>query len=91
VSLTLAELHSNSVPILILIRVHGVVNRPGKMNEVKDVEMGGNGNSSNEGEENAATYLPGQPLKEDEELVCDESAYVMLHEVQTGKNYTPRG
>jgi ribosome assembly protein RRB1 len=61
------------------------------MNEVKDMEMGENGNSNNEGEENAATYLPGQPLKEDEELVCDESVYMMLHEVHTGKNFAPRG
>jgi hypothetical protein len=61
------------------------------MNEDEDVEMGGNRNSSNEGEENTATYLPGQPLKEDEELVCDESVYAMLHEVHTGKHYTPRG
>ncbi|XP_026480379.1 glutamate-rich WD repeat-containing protein 1 isoform X2 [Ctenocephalides felis] len=29
-------------------------------------------------------YLPGQPLKEGEELVCDESAYIMLHQAQTG-------
>ncbi|KAL4715856.1 hypothetical protein ACJJTC_014588 [Scirpophaga incertulas] len=29
-------------------------------------------------------YLPGQPMKEDEQLVCDQSAYVMLHQAQTG-------
>lgn len=29
-------------------------------------------------------YLPGKPLNEDEELVCDESAYVMLHQASTG-------
>jgi hypothetical protein len=61
------------------------------MDEVEELEMGGNGNSNNEGEEKAATYLPGQPLKEDEELVFDESVYVMLHEVHTGKNATSRG
>ncbi|XP_022919811.2 glutamate-rich WD repeat-containing protein 1 [Onthophagus taurus] len=29
-------------------------------------------------------YLPGKPLEEGEELVCDESAYIMLHQAQTG-------
>lgn len=29
-------------------------------------------------------YLPGKPLAEGEELVCDESAYVMLHQAHTG-------
>lgn len=29
-------------------------------------------------------YLPGKPLSEGEELVCDQSAYVMLHQAQTG-------
>ncbi|PNF41437.1 hypothetical protein B7P43_G13794 [Cryptotermes secundus] len=52
--------------------------------EEAHVEMGRNGNSNNQGEAKAATYLPGQPLKEDEELVYDESVYVMLHEVHTG-------
>lgn len=33
-------------------------------------------------------YLPGKPLREGEELVCDESAYVLLREIQTGiSNY----
>jgi hypothetical protein len=62
----------------------------GNMDAVAEFEMGGNGNSSDEGEEKVATYLPGQPLKEDEELVCDESVYVMLHEVHTGKNAISR-
>ncbi|KAK2714194.1 hypothetical protein QYM36_008677 [Artemia franciscana] len=30
------------------------------------------------------TYLPGQPIEEGEELVCDESAYIMLHTAETG-------
>ncbi|XP_059054057.1 glutamate-rich WD repeat-containing protein 1 [Achroia grisella] len=30
------------------------------------------------------TYLPGDPLKDGEQLVCDQSAYVMLHQAQTG-------
>lgn len=39
-------------------------------------------NSDND--EGPKAYLPGQPLKEDEQLVCDQSAYVMLHQAQTG-------
>jgi ribosome assembly protein RRB1 len=29
-------------------------------------------------------YLPNKPLDEGEELICDQSAYVMLHQAQTG-------
>lgn len=29
-------------------------------------------------------YLPGQPLHDGEELVCDQSAYIMLHQAQSG-------
>lgn len=32
-------------------------------------------------EEEKEVYLPGKPLEKDEELVCDESAYIMLHQV----------
>ncbi|XP_049290260.1 glutamate-rich WD repeat-containing protein 1 [Anopheles funestus] len=32
----------------------------------------------------AQVYLPGGAISNDEELVCDESAYVMLHQAQTG-------
>jgi hypothetical protein len=57
----------------------------------EDFEMESDGNSRAGDENKVQIYLPGQPLKEDEELVCDESAYVMLHEVQTGKKSAPRG
>ncbi|XP_053683359.1 glutamate-rich WD repeat-containing protein 1 [Sabethes cyaneus] len=33
---------------------------------------------------NTRVYLPGRKLNNDEELVCDESAYVMLHQAHTG-------
>lgn len=38
----------------------------------------------NESQENKQVYLPGQPLEEGEELVCDQSAYLMLHQARTG-------
>lgn len=41
-------------------------------------------NDEDENNERPQTYLPGQPIKEDEQLVCDQSAYVMLHQAQTG-------
>ncbi|KAK5640050.1 hypothetical protein RI129_010861 [Pyrocoelia pectoralis] len=31
-----------------------------------------------------SVYLPGAPLEEGEQLVCDPTAYVMLHQLQTG-------
>lgn len=50
--------------------------------EEDDMEEGDD--NSNADEDGPKTYLPGQPLKEDEHLVCDQSAYVMLHQAQTG-------
>lgn len=39
----------------------------------------------NETDEEGEVYLPNsKPLAEDEELVCDETAYVMLHQASTG-------
>ena len=40
--------------------------------------------ASSEDEEAKEVYLPGKPLEENEELVCNESAYVMLHQAHTG-------
>lgn len=40
--------------------------------------------SGDEESEESAVYLPGKPLEDGEELVCDESAYVMLHQARTG-------
>ncbi|KOB73507.1 WD domain protein [Operophtera brumata] len=52
--------------------------------ESEDEEMDEGDEGSNADDETPKTYLPGQPLKEDEHLVCDQSAYVMLHQAQTG-------
>lgn len=59
--------------------------------EVIDEDMDSSGDSSDEDadnkeikNENGQVYLPGKPLDADEELVCDESAYVMLHQARTG-------
>lgn len=61
------------------------------MSNIEEEQMEGSSESDDEvmegDEENddrPSTYLPGQPLKEDEQLVCDQSAYVMLHQAQTG-------
>lgn len=40
--------------------------------------------SDSEEKQNGDIYLPGKPLEAGEELVCDESAYVMLHQARTG-------
>ena len=37
-----------------------------------------------EGSATSKVYLPGQEIADDEELVCEDSAYVMYHQAQTG-------
>lgn len=59
--------------------------------EAEDEEdAGGEGMESDNEEETTSVvkpkevYLPGKPLEDGEELVCDESAYIMLHQASTG-------
>jgi len=50
-----------------------------------DMESGSDNEEDADGEtpkEPKQVYLPGQQLAEDEELVCDESAYVMRQQKQ---------
>lgn len=59
--------------------------------EVNEEEDEDEEEEGNDGEESAGplqTYLPGKPLEEGEELVCDENAYVMLHQANTGNSVT---
>lgn len=58
---------------------------------VEDEDMANSDDSSDSDDETkdvktekSQVYLPGKPLEADEELVCDESAYVMLHQARTG-------
>lgn len=53
-------------------------------NEEPMEESSSESEEDGENDDGPKTYLPGQPLKEDEQLVCDQSAYVMLHQAQTG-------
>jgi len=84
----------------VILRYHGVFTLLVKLiravessimaaSEEIGMEIGGDSRTGDE--KKVQIYLPGQPLKEDEELVCDESAYVMLHEVHAGKKSAPRG
>ncbi|EDV38198.2 uncharacterized protein Dana_GF13839 [Drosophila ananassae] len=41
-------------------------------------------NAASSSKQPREVYLPGKTLADDEELVCDESAYLMLHQASTG-------
>lgn len=57
----------------------------------EDIEFVDDESGSEDGEEDMdadqskRTYLPGQMMGDDEELVFDESTYVMYHQAQTGE------
>lgn len=56
---------------------------------IEDAEMVDDDSSASEDDDEddgkeKGVYLPGKPLDDGEELVCDESAYVMLHQAHTG-------
>lgn len=57
--------------------------------QIDDAEMDEDSDSDSDadeskGENEKNVYLPGNPLEEGEELVCDDSAYIMLHQAHTG-------
>ncbi|KAH8272623.1 hypothetical protein KR018_010189 [Drosophila ironensis] len=49
-----------------------------------DSDVSGKEASASTSKKPTEVYLPGKRLAEDEELVCDESAYIMLHQASTG-------
>lgn len=54
------------------------------INDEDESDSSGSEAESDAEEANGDVYLPGKPLEAGEELVCDESAYVMLHQARTG-------
>lgn len=57
---------------------------PEEVNDDSDDENMEEESSTSKNNESNEVYLPGKPLEEGEELVCDQTAYVMLHQAQTG-------
>ena len=58
-----------------------------KQSQALDVDPNGEGETTGP----PSVYIPGQEdIGEDEELVVDESAYVMLHEATTGQSLDSR-
>lgn len=49
-----------------------------------DSESSDDDNEDENKTDEQGVYLPGKPMEAGEELVCDESAYVMLHQARTG-------
>lgn len=52
--------------------------------QVDDEDMEESSSDDDDEEKEPEVYLPGKPLAEGEELVCDDSAYIMLHQAHTG-------
>lgn len=55
-----------------------------EMDTIDEAEEPMEGAETSTEPERKEVYLPGKPLAEGEELICDQSAYVMLHQAQTG-------
>lgn len=49
----------------------------------EEMEESGENTTGQDSNANSKVYLPGKPLEEGEELVCDQTAYIMYHQAQT--------